>query len=176
MVDKALFSSEHTEWETPQLLFDVMDGLHHFTLDAAATPENTKCKTFITKEQNALTQPWHGRVWVNPPYGQPENPCKPNCEKKRCAKRGWHTDEYIPGTGDWVKKAHEEFYKGNVEVIAMLLPARTDTQWFHTYVWNHYEQQAMPNVTVKFIPGRLFFVGAKNTAPFPSMLVIWEAE
>jgi len=192
MVDKVMFSSNSTEWETPQEFYDALDKLYKFNLDPCATHENAKCDNYFTKDQDGLSKDWHaivynpeykspyiqlpGRVYCNPPYGQPENPCKPNCEKKKCIKRGWHTDAYIPGISDWVKKAHEEFYNGNAEVIVMLLPARTCTKWFHTYIWNEYENQPMPNVTVRFLSGRLYFTDAIHTAPFPSMLVIWEAE
>ena len=142
MVSKVLFSSETGEWETPQDLFDKLNTEYCFTIDVAATPENAKCPTFITKEQDALTQPWHGRVWCNPPYG-----------------RGIVTK--------WVEKATEEYWTGNAQIIVMLLPARTDTKWFHEYVYGAI------GVDVGFIRGRLKFGGAKNSAPFPSMLVYW---
>lgn len=48
----------------------------------------------------------------------------------------------------------------------MLLPARTDTQWFHDYILN-------PKREIRFIRGRLKFGGAKNSAPFPSMVVVF---
>jgi len=48
----------------------------------------------------------------------------------------------------------------------MLLPARTDTKWFHEYIYGKAE--------IRFIKGRLKFGGCKNPAPFPSMVVIWK--
>lgn len=48
----------------------------------------------------------------------------------------------------------------------MLLPARTDTKWFHEYILE-------PGHEVRFIKGRLKFGGSKNSAPFPSMVVIF---
>jgi len=62
----------------------------------------------------------------------------------------------------WVKKAYEENKKG--VFVVMLLPARTDTKWFHDYIYNQHE--------IRFIKGRLKFNDGKQSAPFPSMLVI----
>jgi len=67
----------------------------------------------------------------------------------------------------WVKKCYEESQKPNTTVVA-LLPARTDTKRFHKYIYGKAE--------IRFIQGRLKFVGAKSSAPFPSMIVIWKRE
>lgn len=64
----------------------------------------------------------------------------------------------------WVEKCYTESRKPDTVVVA-LLPARTDTKRFHEYILNKAE--------IRFLPGRLKFGGAKNTAPFPSMIVIW---
>lgn len=142
---KVMFSSAKQDWGTPQDFFDDVDAEFHFTLDAAADHENTKCVMWFTEEQDALKQRWFGRVWVNPPYG-----------------RGI--------TGKWVRRAYEQIYgrtdDDRPSIIVMLLPARTDTSYFHDYIYHQ------PNVEVRFIRGRLKFVGAKDPAPFPSMLVI----
>jgi site-specific DNA-methyltransferase (adenine-specific) len=66
----------------------------------------------------------------------------------------------------WVKKAYYESFKPNT-LIVMLIPARTDTKYFQEYILNRSE--------VRFIKGRLKFGTAKNSAPFPSMLVIFRA-
>ncbi len=63
--------------------------------------------------------------------------------------------------GDWVKKAYESDC-----LVVGLLPARTDTKWFHNYIYKKAE--------IRFIKGRLKFGGSKNSAPFPSMVVIWD--
>ena len=62
--------------------------------------------------------------------------------------------------GKWVKKCSE--YEGE---SVMLLPARTDTRWFHDYIYDKAE--------VRFIKGRLKFNDGKNPAPFPSMVVVF---
>lgn len=62
----------------------------------------------------------------------------------------------------WVKRCSE-----HSALAVMLLPARTDTKWFHEYCYNK------PNVEIRFIKGRLKFSNSKNSAPFPSMLVIF---
>lgn len=136
-----LFSSATDEWATPQGFFDELNSVFHFDLDAAATAQNHKCETFYTREQDGLRQPWVGNVWCNPPYGRT--------------------------IGSWVQKASEENAKNN-NLIVMLLPARTDTKWFHNYCYRK------PNVEIEFIKSRLKFGESKNSAPFPSMLVIFK--
>jgi phage N-6-adenine-methyltransferase len=130
-----------TEWETPQELFNFLNWLFDFTIDVCALPENAKCGRFYTPEDDGLSLPWDGSAWCNPPYGR--------------------------GTQDWTAKAEAEFRRNPMcRKIVMLLPARTDTGWFHENVYN--------KARVVFLRGRLRFVGAKGPAPFPSMLAIWE--
>lgn len=142
MNNDLMFSSKSVIWETPQDFFDKLDIEFHFTLDAAALKENAKCKNYYTPEENGLKKEWNGIVWCNPPYGRKE-------------------------TGMWVKKAYEEYMRG-CKTIVMLLPARTDTKWFHEYIYGKAE--------IRFVKGRLKFGGAKDAAPFPSMVVIWRKE
>ena len=133
-----MFSSKTGLWETPQDFFNELDQEFHFDLDVCALPENAKCARYYTPEQDGLSQPWDGVVWCNPPYGR--------------------------NIGKWVRKAHEENRRNN-NYIVMLLPARTDTKWFHDYILSKAE--------IRFIRGRLKFGGAKNSAPFPSMVVVF---
>lgn len=77
-------------------------------------------------------------VWCNPPYG------------REITK--------------WVEKGHRSA-KNEGAVVVMLLPARTDTKWFHDYIYGHAE--------ITFVRGRLKFGGCKNSAPFPSMVVVF---
>ena len=64
----------------------------------------------------------------------------------------------------WVRKGYEESKKPNTLVV-MLLPARTDTAYFHDYIYHKAE--------IRFVRGRLHFNDSKNSAPFPSMVVIF---
>lgn len=137
MQNDVMFSSKTDMWETPQDFFDKLDKEFHFTLDVCATQENAKCDNFYTKEIDGLSQPWKGVVWCNPPYGKE--------------------------IGSWVRRAHFASVTGNT--VVMLLPARTDTRWFHEYIYN--------NAEIRFVRGRLKFSGSKNSAPFPSMVVIF---
>lgn len=73
----------------------------------------------------------------------------------------WCNPPYGRKIGEWVKKASES----NAFTV-MLLPARTDTKWFHEYIYGKAE--------IRFIKGRLKFGNSKNSAPFPSMIVIFE--
>lgn len=140
MNSTVFYSSKTDMWATPQDFFDALDAEFHFTLDACAVKENAKCEAYYTPEQDGLDQPWTGRVWCNPPYGR--------------------------NVGQWVKKAHDTASGGGF--VVMLLPARTDTRWFHDYIYGKTE--------VRFIKGRLKFGSCQNAAPFPSMVVIFGGE
>lgn len=68
---------------------------------------------------------------------------------------------------DWVKKAAEQVLLNDITVV-MCLPARTDTKWFHEYCL---DGSVVNQIT--FIKGRLKFGEGKNSAPFPSMIVVF---
>lgn len=141
---KVLFSRKSDEWATPDDLFQKLDNEFQFTVDAAATKENTKCKYYFDSERDGLEQDWGNEVvFVNPPYSQ---------------------------ISKWVEKAAHESGMWDTErncTVVMLLPARTDTRWFHDYIYNKRRCE------VRFLKGRLKFKGADNSAPFPSMVVIF---
>lgn len=136
---KGCFMSESNEWATPQDFFDELDKEFHFTLDPCSTEENHKCDKYYTKETDGLSQNWGGeRAFVNPPYGKDIN--------------------------KWVEKCYREGTKDNTLVV-MLIPSRTDTRYFHDYIYQRCE--------IRFVKGRLKFGDGKASAPFPSMLVIY---
>jgi len=111
-MDKALFASGNTEWETPQDFFDILNRVFKFNLDVCATAKNAKCENYFNKQQDGLAQEWRGNIWCNPPYGR-------DIER-------------------WVKKAYEcrlRGANGYGATIVMLLSARTDTKWMHKYVF-----------------------------------------
>lgn len=132
------FSSKSDEWSTPQNIFDELDQEFGFTLDPCATDNNHKCEVYFTKEQNGLVKDWRGhRVFCNPPYSK---------------------------IGKWTEKCYREGQKDNTLVV-MLIPSRTDTKYFHDFIYNRSE--------IRFIKGRLRFGDSENNAPFPSMIVIF---
>jgi phage N-6-adenine-methyltransferase len=136
--NKVHFSSQTVEWPTPQGLFNELNEEFGFTLDPCATHENAKCETYFTKEDNGLKQDWgQENVFMNPPYGRE--------------------------ISDWIKKAYQSSRKG--ATVVCLVPARTDTRWWHDYSMNASE--------IKFVKGRLKFGNAKNSAPFPSAIVVF---
>ena len=139
MISDTLYSSRTEEWATPQDFFDKLNDEFHFTLDPCSTDENAKCEKHFTKEQDGLAQDWTGEtVWCNPPYGR--------------------------GISAWCKKCYEHSLNGGVAV--MLVHARTDTAWFHDWVYGKAE--------LRFVRGRLKFGGSKNSAPFPSMVAVYK--
>lgn len=138
MNQDVMFSSSTDDWATPQEFFDRLNEEFRFTLDPCANEKNHKCDRYYTKEQDGLLQPWDGeRVFCNPPYGR--------------------------GIGAWVKKAREAAERN--ALVVLLLPARTDTRWFHEWIYGQSE--------IRFLRGRLRFGGAANSAPFPSMVVVF---
>lgn len=138
MINESMFTSDSTEWITPQHVFDALNRNFNFTLDPCATPENAKCRNYYTKSENGLERSWRGhRVFMNPPYGR-----------------------FV--INKWVKKAYEEAKRG--ALIVALLPARTDTRWWHDYC------ESQLYVLIK---GRLRFSNAKSGAPFPSVIVVF---
>ncbi|WP_213470256.1 DNA N-6-adenine-methyltransferase [Staphylococcus caprae] len=134
------FSSKSNEWYTPQYLFDELNEKYQFTLDPCASHENAKCDKYFTIEDDGLTKDWSKDiVFMNPPYG-------------RNIKR-------------WIKKAYEESVKG--ATVVCLIPARTDTTYWHDYIFNN-------AYNIKFLKGRIKFGGAVNSAPFPSAIVVFK--
>ena len=132
--------SQTDDWATPGDFFESLNEIHGFTFDTAASESNRKCAKWCGLDhpdesmRDGLTASWFGEiVWCNPPYGRQIK--------------------------DWVKKAHQESIGAK---IVMLLPARTDTMWFHDYAIQH---------KVTFIRGRLKFGAGHASAPFPSIIV-----
>ena len=167
---KGFSSSKTAEWETPPDLYMDLDKEFVFTLDPCATKSNAKCKKFFTKKDNGLVQDWSkDRVFMNNPYNKPEKVCKSNCKKETCLKRGWHRKKYLPGAIDWVRKAYNESLKG--ALVVGLLPARTDSEWFHDYVLGKATE-------IRFLRGRVkfYFKGklVNQTGFFPSIIVVWK--
>lgn len=137
-----MFSSKSNEWATPQEFFNKLNDEFHFTLDPCSTHKNAKYKKHYTIIEDGLKQSWGGNiVFCNPPYGR-----------------------HIK---DWVKKAYEESKKENTTVV-MLIPSRTDTIYFHDYIYHKSE--------IRFIKGRLKFGNSNNPAPFGSMIVIYRGD
>lgn len=135
-----MFSSKTNDWSTPQDFYDELNNEFGFTLDPCADEYNHKCNKYFTEEDDGLLQDWGGEiVFCNPPYGK--------------------------AIKDWVRKAYIEGCKPNTTVV-LLIPARTDTQYFHDYVYHEAKE-------IRFIKGRLKFGDSKNAAPFPSMVVIY---
>lgn len=146
MAQEVHFMSDRHDWGTPDSFMIWLKeemGLE-FDLDAAASDDNHKAPEYFSIEDDALSCNWYGKVWLNPPFGN-ELPL-------------------------WLDKCAREIRREDVESIHVLIPARTDTRWFHDIV--------MPKASmVYFIKGRFNFrfdrAIAGANAPFPSMLVLF---
>lgn len=142
MINKSLFTSEKDFWETPCNFFTELNERFHFDCDVASSHENHKCDKYFTKESDGLEQVWEGNIFCNPPYGR-------NIKL-------------------WVEKAYKESLRDSNRVIVLLIPARTDTSYWHDFIFG--------KANVEFLRGRLKFElngEPKSTAPFPSALIIY---
>ena len=136
-------SSVGQSWETPSWLLTVLYRVFRFDLDPCSPRKKglVKAKIRFTADDDGLSFSWHGTVFVNPPYGRT--------------------------IGNWIAKARSKFDEGNAKRIVLLIPARTDTSYWH----EHIEDQAK----VWFLRGRLKFSDGNQSAPFPSALVFYGA-
>jgi site-specific DNA-methyltransferase (adenine-specific) len=158
MNNALLFSSATDEWETPQAFFDGLDREFGFGLDVAASRENKKCECYFGLDADALkpdglaadwfayTESGEHAAWMNPPYSRGRQ-------------------------GHFIAKAARERRRGVLTVA--LLPARTDTKAFHENIYDAATWQAREGIEIRLLKGRLKFGGAANSAPFPSMVVIF---
>ena len=136
-----LFSSKTGEWATPQEFFEKLNWrFGPFDLDPCADPTNTKCANFFTEAEDGLSKSWEGFTsFINPPYGR--------------------------GIERWIQKAYKESRQADTRIV-LLIPARTDTKYWHNYVMKADE--------VYFVKGRLKFGDSDNSAPFPSAVVVFD--
>lgn len=135
-LNPGLFSSKRDDWATPIDLFRLLDIEFGFELDVCATRENTKCNAFFSPEVDGLKQKWRGICWMNPPYGV--------------------------AIGEWMAKAYLSSLEG--ATVVCLVPARTDTRWWHDFAMRG---------EIRFLRGRVSFGDGKKSAPFPSAVVIF---
>lgn len=144
-MNAALLSSKDMNWCTPTDIFQALNREFNFDLDPAATDKSAKCAKYYTLADDGLSKDWGGfRVFCNPPYGR-----------------------HIKA---WVRKGYEESRKPGTLVV-MLIPARTDTSYFHDYIFGGKADE------IRFIRGRIKFTdedgNARDSAPFPSAIVVW---
>lgn len=143
------FSTGKDDWQTPDSVFAPLSLEFGLELDLAADIHNRKLPIWMgpgSTEPDSIAAKWHeygSHGWLNPPYS-----------------RGLQAK--------FIAKAAAERELGFTTVA--LLPARTDTRMFHSFIYNK------PGVEVRFLKGRVKFVGAKHAAPFPSMVVIFKGD
>jgi phage N-6-adenine-methyltransferase len=132
------FAAKSVEYETPLSLFEPLNAEFGFELDVCATHDNKKVDNCYTMAENGLKQHWVGTCWCNPPYGR-EMP-------------------------KWIQKAIDTSERGFT--VVMLIPARTNTGWWHDLV--------LPNAEVRFVRGRPKFNGGKHGLPFPLAICVFK--
>lgn len=150
-----MFSRASDEWSTPLATFNALNAEFGFNHDAAATDENSWVDGDYfgldhrrPEQRDALAvenwKPYGPVIWLNPPYSK----CR-----------------------EFMAKAAAEAKKGCT--VVCLVPARTDTRWFHEHVWDRETNQPRPGVEVRFLKGRLKFGGSPAGAPFPSVVIVF---
>jgi phage N-6-adenine-methyltransferase len=132
--DNNRFKSTNQSWETPDELYIPIDAMFHFTRDVCASSSNTKCVMFYSEENSCLDKKWDGINWMNPPFK--------NMKK-------------------FIQKAYDE---RETAVTVCLIPARTNTRWWHDYCMKG---------EVWFICGRPKFKGCVHGLPQPLALVVF---
>jgi len=138
-------SSASPEWPTPQWLVDQLaEEFGEFDLDPCATSENTKAPLYYTAEQDGLSLPWNGRVWLNPPYGR--------------------TDSHGRSIAAWMAYAVSQVERGNADLVVSLVPARVDTQWWRDSV-------SVASL-VRILPGRIKWRD-NQPAPFGNAVIVF---
>lgn len=138
-IHESLYSSRSEEWPTPSRFFAALHAEFGFTLDPCATRENAKCPSYFTKTENGLLQDWGTHVvFCNPPYGRQ--------------------------IAAWAEKCHAAARRG--ATVVLLAHARTDTRWFHDFVYGKATE-------IRFVRGRLRFGDGSQSAPFPSLVAIY---
>lgn len=137
-----MFSKNSDEYSTPIDFYNRLNNIYRFTLDPASTKENAKCQRYYTIKEDGLNKTWgYENVFLNPPYSQ---------------------------NYKWIQKAYEEA-KFNNATVAVLIPSRTDTKYFHDFCL---DKEVVSDMF--FVKGRLKFNESKNTAPFPSVVVVFK--
>jgi site-specific DNA-methyltransferase (adenine-specific) len=127
-------------WVTPHSFFDPLHAEFDLEIDSAASKDNAMLPRFWDVHTDAFKQDWRGlRIWCNPPYGRKE-------------------------IYQWVERCAT----GGAAIVVALLPGRTDTRWFHNFIYNK------PGVEIRFVRGRIKFSGTTGAGKFPSMVVIFK--
>lgn len=149
------FSTGKDDWQTPDSVFDPLRAEFGIEWDLAASHT-------IAEHANRKLPRWLGPGSV---FGDDALVVKWH----ELQGAGWLNPPYSRGLQyQFIAKAAAERASGFTTVA--LLPARTDTRMFHDFIYNK------PNVEVRFLKGRIKFVGAKHAAPFPSMVVIFHGD
>lgn len=152
-----LFSKASDEWATPLDVFCALDAEFGFDLDVAATRDNCLKENYIGPDRgrgdrtDAMECRWTWLAssmrpavcWMNPPYSR---------------------------VREFVQHAAREVSDG--ATVVALVPSRTDTKWWHAHVWDNEKHRPRPGIEIRYIKGRLKFGNSKNSAPFPSVVIV----
>ena len=145
--NKALYTSDKQNWQTPPEMLDLVRQVGPIVLDPCSASDNpTKAMMWYTEKEDGLAQPWskNGVNYVNPPYKYADT---------------------------WVKKCVAEWTRG-CEVVA-LIPARTDTKYYHEWIFQTANAICFLKGRIKFLEPTAEGPKAKDAAPMPNALILW---
>ena len=142
-MNDALLSSKNMCWCTPPDFFAVLDREIDFELDPASTDKSAKCAKHFTPDDDGLKQDWGGIA------------CSAIRHTAERSQTGYAKATKKPGT-----------------TVVMLIPSRTDTAYFHDWIFGKASE-------VRFLRGRLKFTdedgNGEDAAPFPSAVIVWRS-
>ena len=134
-------STGETEWYTPAWLLDLVVGVIGPIDTDPCSPgrgkSSVQARLHLTASDDGLGHAWPGTVWLNPPYGRT--------------------------LALWLEKARHEVDLGNSRCVVALVPARTDTSWWHSHVSGVAD--------ILLLRGRISFGDGTTAAPFPSAVL-----
>lgn len=174
----AMLSSSNQTWQTPMYVYKHLaerNNLVWYDTDPATSKDNPlQCRFYYTEEDDGLTKPWPGDVFINPPFGW-----------------GYYKGRWTYVTGLWIEEAWRRLFdKDRIKElkakfkelktlpcrhITMILPSRTSTKVFHKYIWDYEKQTTRPGIKINFTR-RLKFGTSKMVAPFDTMVIDMERE
>lgn len=147
-------TSKKTEWYTdPAILTaarQLMGGIDLDPASSAAANKHVQATRYFTQPDfvivngvinvelpvrcyphwGGLGMVWHGRVFLNHPFGQPEKACRSGCTKAGCIERGWHTATDLPGSEDWINHLVGSYIQGVTTEAVCLTFSATSEAWF----------------------------------------------
>ena len=150
---EVIFSTGKDDWGTPKLLFDKLHYEFNFCVDVCAESDNALLDQYVDEYHDALKCNWGDY-----------------CTRVHAASRYYIHNFFMnppySNVAAFIERMAKESIDNKHNRYVALVASRTDTKWFHEWVLPFASE-------IRFIKGRLTFAGAESTAPFPSLIVVY---